>query len=117
MQDTVKKVRAGSGPVFIESRITRWRGNYSSFPNLIGGPFQLEWIFDPKSAPKELRAWISNDDPVSLSVRSLVKDGSLTRRKLQGLDKKVCEEVEAAAEFALASPEPRGKDALQHVFA
>src|SRR5262249_18530885 len=64
--DAVSKVRAGGGPAFIETRITRWPGNMGAFPVLVGGNYRIEWAFSPDSAPEELRDWLQHSDPVAL---------------------------------------------------
>lgn len=117
MAEAVDKTRSGAGPVFIESRITRWPGNYGAFPVLYGGAFQLDWIFDPAGTPKELADWVSASDPVSLYARRLAERGVLSRADLAVMDKEVKAEIEAAAAFALASPPRRADQALEHVFA
>ncbi len=117
MQDTVTKVRRGEGPIFVESRITRWPGNMAAFPSLIGGDYQLEWAFSPQSAPEEIREWQLHDDSVALFIRSLVEDKVMTRKDVETMDAEICEEVEQAAEFALNSPAPTPESALDHVFA
>ena len=117
MSDAVARIRKGEGPVFIESRITRWPGNYGAFPNLIGGDFQTDWIFDPSGAPEDLRDWVMHSDPVSLLVRDLVNKKIMSRASIEKMDEAVKADVETGAEFALKSPEPKAKDALKHVFA
>ena len=117
MKDAAAKVRKGGGPIFIESRITRWPGNFGAFPNLIGGDFQIDWIFDPKAAPDDLREWIDYSDPVSLFARKLINGKVMSRKALDAMDGEVKADVEAGAKFALDSPEPQAKDALNHIFA
>ena len=82
----VAAARAGKGPQFIESRITRWPGNYGAFPVLHGGAFNLDWSFTPKKAPKELQDWIANSDPVSLYARKLVKARAMSRAEIDAMD-------------------------------
>lgn len=117
MEDVVARVRRGEGPIFVESRITRWPGNMGSFPSLIGGDFQLDWAFSPQSAPDELHDWLQHSDPIAMFIRSLVEDGVMTRDELEAMDGEVCKAVEEAAQFALDSPAPAPDSALQHVFA
>jgi pyruvate dehydrogenase E1 component alpha subunit len=117
LTDVVAKVRGGNGPVFVESRITRWPGNNGTFPVLIEGDFQLEWAFSPSSGPKDLQDWLQYSDPVSLYIRALVKDGTMKRSDVEAMDGDVKKAVEKAARFALESPAPKGEAALEHVFA
>jgi TPP-dependent pyruvate/acetoin dehydrogenase alpha subunit len=67
MTDAVSKVRDGAGPIFVETRITRWPGNAGLFPTLIEGDYRVEWAFSPASGPKELKDWLQQSDPVALS--------------------------------------------------
>ncbi len=117
MEDVVARTRRGEGPFFVEARITRWPGNMAAFPTLIGGDYQIGWAFAPASAPDELRDWLEHDDPISLSIRALVEDVAISRKAVKTMDEEVCEAVEAAANFALDSPDPTPESALQHVFA
>jgi TPP-dependent pyruvate/acetoin dehydrogenase alpha subunit len=117
MQDVTRRVRRGQGPVFVEARITRWPGNFGTFPALIGGDYQLEWAFSPESGPKELQEWLQYSDPGALFVRSLVEERVMTRQDVEAMDADVRKAVEEAARFALESPAPKPESALQHVFA
>ncbi len=117
MRDVVARVRAGGGPEFVESRITRWPGNAGAFPALHGGPWQLDWAFDPASAPQELQGWLQNSDPLSLYARTCVERKTLGRADLETMNREVVAAVEEAARFAMASPPRKAEAALEHVFA
>ena len=117
MAKAVADARAGKGPQFVESRITRWPGNYGAFPVLHGGEFNLDWSFAPKKAPKELQDWIANSDPVSLYARKLVKARAMSRAEIDAMDASIKAAVDKAGDFALASPPRPGNAALEHVFA
>ena len=115
--DAVTRARSGAGPIFVETRITRWPGNMGAFPSLIGGDYRLEWAFSPASGPKELQEWLQFSDPLALFVRSLVADGAMTPRDVEAMDADVRNAVGEAAHFALDSPAPNPESALEHVFA
>jgi TPP-dependent pyruvate/acetoin dehydrogenase alpha subunit len=117
MTDVVARTRRGEGPFFIEARITRWPGNFGTFPVLIGGDYDIAWIFSPDAAPKELQGWLQQSDPVALLVRSLVRKGAMTRQDVEAMDKAVRAAVADATRFALESPAPKGEAALEHIFA
>ena len=117
MKKAVAGARAGNGPVFVESRITRWPGNAGAFPVLKGGDFRLDWAFKPKEGPEELRDWLANSDPVSLHARALVKAKIMTRKEIDAMDAEIVAAVEEAAKFAVASPPRKAESALEHVFA
>jgi pyruvate dehydrogenase E1 component alpha subunit len=115
--DAVTRARSGAGPIFVETRITRWPGNMGAFPSLIGGDYRLEWAFASASGPKELQEWLQFSDPLALFVRSLVADGAMTPRDVEAMDADVRKAVGEAARFALDSPAPNPESALEHVFA
>ncbi|MDE2837791.1 MAG: thiamine pyrophosphate-dependent dehydrogenase E1 component subunit alpha [Chloroflexota bacterium] len=113
----VGRTREGEGPFFIESRLTRWPGNRGQFPELIGGPHQMAWTWDPGTADERLQDWLANADPVSLLCRSLVEEGAMTRAEVEEIDATARQEAEEAREFALSSPIPSPESAMDHIFA
>jgi len=117
MGDAVSKVRGGAGPVFVESRITRWPGNAGTFPALLGGDYRLDWALAPSSGPKELQDWLQHSDPVALFVRTLVANGAMSKADVEAMDARIRKAVAEAASFALASPAPKAECALEHIFA
>jgi pyruvate dehydrogenase E1 component alpha subunit len=117
MADAVSMVRRGAGPVFVETRITRWPGNAGTFPVLIGGDYRLEWALSPGSAPQELQEWLQHSDPVALFIRSLVADRVMTKPDVEAMDAQIRQAVGEAARFALESPAPKAESALDHIFA
>jgi len=105
--DATKKavagVRAGKGPVFLEFMTYRWRGHYEQ-PGL------------PDLRPaEELAAW-KNKCPVVCFERKLLKDGVATQLKLKKINAEVMAQIQAAVDYALASPLPAPEDALDDVF-
>jgi acetoin:2,6-dichlorophenolindophenol oxidoreductase subunit alpha len=117
VSDLVARGRSGDGPYFVESRTTRWPGNYGSFPKLVGGDTNINWTWSPESAPESVRRWEQDSDPVLLYARELMASGALTREALLDLDRQVREEAQRAADFALNSPMPKSEAALEHAFA
>jgi pyruvate dehydrogenase E1 component alpha subunit len=117
MADAVSKVRSGAGPVFVESRITRWPGNAGTFPALVGGDYRLDWAFAPASGPKELQDWLQHSDPVALFTRALVADGAMSKPDVEAMDTRIRKAVAEAARFAMDSPAPKAESALDHIFA
>ena len=113
----VGRTRAGEGPFFIESRMTRWPGNRGQFPELIGGPHQTAWTWDPSTADARLQDWLANSDPISLLCRSLVTEGAMTREQIEEIDATARKGAEEAREFALSSPGPSPESAMDYIFA
>ncbi|HYU21358.1 MAG TPA: thiamine pyrophosphate-dependent dehydrogenase E1 component subunit alpha [Chloroflexota bacterium] len=110
-------VRSGEGPFFVESRTSRWPGNYGSFPKLVGGDTDIAWTWAPGTAPESVRGWEEQSDPVLLYARKLLEREVLIRERLLELDRVVREEIEAATRFALNSPLPAPETALEHAYA
>lgn len=117
VSDLIPRVRAGEGPFFIESRTTRWPGNYGNFPKLVGGPTDIAWAWDTQPAPESVRKWEEESDPVLLYARQLLRNKVITREGLIELDNEVRHEIDRAAEFALNSPLPAAETALEHAYA
>jgi pyruvate dehydrogenase E1 component alpha subunit len=112
-----EKAREGEGPFFVESRTTRWPGNYGSNPKLLGGDTSLDWAWAPGTAPEPVRKWHTDSDPVLLHARRLVEAGTLTREEIEQMDAEVRAEVEDAARLALESKPLPGEAALGHTYA
>src|SRR5262249_45808260 len=117
MSVRVDRARRGEGPLFVESRTSRWPGNYGSFPRLVGGDTDIAWAWAPESAPEVVRRWEQESDPVLLYARQLLAAGTLDRDRLVALDRAGRDEIARAAAFALASPLPAPEAALEHTFA
>jgi len=117
VSELVAKARSGEGPYFIESRTTRWPGNYGSFPKLVAGDTDIAWTWAPETAPEATRRWSQESDPVLLYARRLLERGVLMRDRLEALDRDVRDEIARAAQFALNSPLPPPEAALEHAYA
>ncbi len=113
----VGRMRRGEGPFFIESRTTRWPGNYGSLPRLPGGDTDIAWAWEPERAPEIVRAWHAQSDPVLLEARDLLAANAIDRDALRALDLEVRDEIARAAERAIASPEPAAEDVYRNVYA
>jgi TPP-dependent pyruvate/acetoin dehydrogenase alpha subunit len=113
----VARLRAGGGPFFVESRTTRWPGNYGSLPKLPGGDTEIAWAWDPGAPAEEVRAWHRESDPILLWARECERTGALTRDAMAAIDREVRDEIEEATAAALASPPPEGRAALEHAYA
>lgn len=113
----VERTRKGEGPFFIESRTSRWPGNYGSFPRSVGGDTDIAWTWEPGSAPESVRTWEEHSDPVLLYARKLLDRGAITRERFVEIDRMVREELDGAAQFALNSPLPKPEAALEHAYA
>ncbi len=113
----VDRLRKVEGPFFVESRTTRWPGNYGSFPKLVGGDTEIAWAWDAGAVPEAVRAWHEESDPILLWARECAGASVLSRAAIENIDHEVRDEIDAAATRALASPEPSGTAALDHAYA
>jgi len=87
-----ERARAGEGPTLIECKTYRWEGHHIGDPCLWRGKGELETWKD-KCPIKRLRD-------------KLVVEQKVAQEKLDEIDRRVREEIEAAAAFALESPQP-----------
>ncbi len=113
----VGRLRRGEGPFFVESRTTRWPGNYGSLPRLVGGDTEIAWTWEPERAPEAVRKWHEQSDPILLHARELLTSGAIDRDGLRALDLEVRDEIGRAAEVALASPAPSAHEVYENVYA
>jgi pyruvate dehydrogenase E1 component alpha subunit len=115
--DLVRRTRAGEGPFFLEARTHPWPGNESTYPKLVAGKTDIKWAWDASGVPDNFRAWYAEGDPVLAYARELVSGGVARREDIQRLDAEVTEQADAAARFALESPLPDPKAALNFAYA
>lgn len=115
-KDIVGRVRKGEGPLFVEARTHLWPGNAFAMPKLIGGVTNIAWAWDANGAPEKVRDWHKEHDPILNYVRELAGAG-VSRAELEKLDAEVNKEADDAARFALESPLPEAKAALNYAFA
>src|SRR6059036_3925125 len=71
-----------------------------------------EMLYKP---PKE-REEESKRDPIATFSKRLVAEGIATAAEVEGIKQQVDEEVEVAADMALASPQPQPETALHYVY-
>jgi acetoin:2,6-dichlorophenolindophenol oxidoreductase subunit alpha len=92
--EAVARVRAGSGPCFIEAETYRIKGHMEFEKELLaGGAYRTQ---------QEIDEWRQRD-PVTRWGDRLVKSGVATASVLQGIDSKVARIVQDAVEFSAAS--------------
>lgn len=103
----LSQARADKGPFFIESRTSRWPGNYASSPSLARtGATDVTWAWSPETAPQPVRRWVEQSDPLLRYARRLLQKGRLDQPGLLSLDASVRAELSQAVELAQRSPEP-----------
>ncbi len=88
----IAHARAGKGPMILEMMTYRYRGHSMSDPAKYRTREEVQQMRD-------------THDPIE-HVRKLLLDDGVGEDELKAIDKKVREEVNAAADFALKDPEP-----------
>ena len=96
------RARAGEGPTLLELVTYRWQGHFSGDPA----------SYRPEA---ELASW-KERCPIVLARRRLEERGC-SASALDGLEAAADAEIRAAVDFALASPWPDPRAALEHVYA
>jgi TPP-dependent pyruvate/acetoin dehydrogenase alpha subunit len=115
--ELVRRTRAGEGPFFVEARTHPWPGNDTTYPKLVAGTTNIKWAWDPSNVPENVRTWYAEGDPVLIYARELVKNGGLSREEVERLDAEMRREADEAARFAVESPLPEPKAAVNYAYA
>ncbi|WP_156285978.1 thiamine pyrophosphate-dependent dehydrogenase E1 component subunit alpha [Oceanivirga salmonicida] len=102
-KEAVEYVRAGNGPVLIESVTYRWFGHSSSDP----GKYRTK---------EEVDMW-KKKDPILQLKNYLISEKIVDEKELDDIDKDVDTRIKAAVEFAENSPEPPIESAFEDVYA
>ncbi|MCA1646357.1 MAG: thiamine pyrophosphate-dependent dehydrogenase E1 component subunit alpha [Chloroflexi bacterium] len=117
-QQAIAAARANQGPIFIESRTSRWPGSYGSAPSLAQtGETDVSWAWAPELAPPVVRHWAEQSDPLLLHARGLLQAGVVDQGALLELDARVRAELAQAVDFAVRSAEPPADAGLELVLA
>ena len=98
-----KRALAGEGPTLIECKTYRWLGHWTGDPQ-------------PYRTREEIDYWKQERDPIKLYEEKLIGRGQFTREELDAMGAQAEAEVEAAAEFAMNSPDPDPAHVLDNVF-
>lgn len=102
-QAAIARARAGEGPTLIEALTYRFRGHSLADP-------------DELRSKAEKETWLARD-PIKRFAAYLTGKGLATEAELQAINARVQAEVDAAVEFAEASPEPNPDELYRYVFA
>jgi pyruvate dehydrogenase E1 component alpha subunit len=96
-------IRRGGGPYFLEVMTYRFRGHS------MGDPERYR-------KPEEVKKW-QETDPIGIYRNRLTSDGVATEAELDALDDQIEVEVQAAVQFAEASPEPPAEALFENIYA
>jgi pyruvate dehydrogenase E1 component alpha subunit len=102
-QKALKTIRAGNGPYFLEIITYRFRGHSMG---------------DPERYRKreEVQCWEDENDPIGIYYRHLLSKKTATEAELAEIHQRAEAEIEAAIQFAEASPEPGPEELFEHVY-
>ena len=99
----IERARTGGGPSLLECKTYRWRGHSKSDRNLY-------------RTKDEIDAWRKRD-PIRLLEAELVAHGRFDAAELASIEKAAVHQIEAALEFAKASPNPDPSQLTRDVYA
>jgi pyruvate dehydrogenase E1 component alpha subunit len=117
VHEAVARAREGEGPTLVESLVYR----LSAHGNIIAPPgvplhFPEHEAIEVFGNPEEYEA-AKREDPIPRFRATLVTDGVISPEDAERIAGEVRDEMQAAVEFALASPYPEPDAALNHVYA
>ena len=100
--EALKRVRAGSGPVFLEAMTYRFRGHSVADPSVYRESLEVdEW---------KLR------DPIDTFKTMSMDDGLITAEEIDRIDEEVNNTINEAVRFAEESPEPDLDSLYENVY-
>lgn len=99
----IEDIREGNGPQFLEVNTYRFRGHS------MGDPERYR-------KAEEVHQW-QEEDPIGIFRRYILQNQLASEEELNDLDDKAVADVNEAAEFAEASPEPGAEELWQHIYA
>lgn len=101
-ETAIKRARQGKGPTLIECKTYRWRGHWTGDPE----------VYRTK---EDVKAWMEKD-PIKRMKEKMLEDKIATEAQLDAIVTKAIADVEEAAAFAVASPEPDPKTVMDNVY-
>ena len=102
---------------FIDAVTARFAGTQPLWPTLPTGETDISMAWDDSQARASTSSWFREHDPVLRYARQLLAAGDIDQDGLTELDARTRERIAEARQFALDSPRPTPKSALDHVFA
>jgi pyruvate dehydrogenase E1 component alpha subunit len=98
----LERAKAGEGPTLIECKTYRWLGHWTGDPQVY-------------RTREEVEEW-KKKCPIKRAREYMLENGIATEEELDAIEQATHEETEAAAEFALNSPEPDPATVMDDVF-
>jgi len=103
VSEAVGFLRQGQGPFFLECLTYRWHKHY------------LSSVLPDLRPSAELEEW-KQRCPVAAYERFLLKQNILTSAEISAIKENILREVEKAHDFAVNSPFPEPREALENVY-
>jgi acetoin:2,6-dichlorophenolindophenol oxidoreductase subunit alpha len=104
-REAVERARKGGGPTLIECKTYRWRGHYE-------GEADRTYTYRSK---EEIEGWMKRC-PIGSFREVLLKKRAIKESACQQIEEETKQEIEAAVQFAVESPEPKPEDALRDLY-
>ncbi len=114
---TLAFIRKESKPVFVEATLERWPGSHQLKPEFTTGITDVSVVWDESKIGGEHAEWTRKFDPIRRFGRTLLNSKDATKDDLQAIDKRVTAQMQAARDFAEASPFPKPESAIVGAFA
>jgi TPP-dependent pyruvate/acetoin dehydrogenase alpha subunit len=113
----VARARSGEGPTLVESRVYR----LSAHGNIIAPPgvplhYPEHEAVEKFGAPEEYESALRGD-PVPRFRARLIEEGTLSAEDANQIADGVREEMQAAVDFGIESPNPEPEEATKYVYA
>jgi len=102
----VRRARRGEGPSFLVCNTYRYSGHHV-------GDINREYY----RSKQEEQEWKTKRDPITKLGERLVAQGLADSAGLQGIESEVKQEIQAAADFAVAAPYPQVSEVDEDVYA
>ncbi len=117
IKSALARIRKDSKPVFVEVTLERWPGSHQLKPEFTTGITDVSAAWDESKISGEHAEWTRNFDPIRRFGRTLLDGNTATKDDLLAIDKRVTQQMQAARDFAEASPFPKPESAVAGVFA
>jgi len=99
-----EKIRSGAGPIFIETQTYRYFGHSKSDRNFY-------------RSKDEIENWKTTKDPIMRFGNHLIESGMTSNKDIEDFENEALGIIEAAVEFAEASPDPDPSTVTEYVYA
>jgi pyruvate dehydrogenase E1 component alpha subunit len=104
VSEAVDRARQGSGPTLIEASTFRMHGHAEG----------IEKVFGKAATEDEFEVWRARDPILRLRLR--LEEARVDPSKLSAIEDAAMAEMEAAVEFAKASPIPEAESAFEDMW-